>query len=137
MKKPPEKKSSSKKDEGIKVTGQMIGKVLDIGKELASTGNNLIGLAKEIQHTKVAAINANAKVMVAKEATATAGINAATEVTRIHSDNHKDKMGHELEMARLQMERENMTALNRQRERVLDKMLQETESNGTALAQLS
>ncbi|MBI3145237.1 MAG: hypothetical protein HYZ18_08260 [Pseudogulbenkiania sp.] len=128
MKKPGAKKTESKKEEGSKVTSQVLGKVLDIGKELASTGNNLIDWGKEKERTKQVVAEASGKVAEAKETTRQVELDANVRITDIHRNHHKDVMDHEHAMARLHGEREDARARNRERERLLDKLLDEPQN---------
>ena len=52
MKKTEPKNTTQKKEESSKVSAQMLGKILDIGKVLASTSNNLVDLGKAKERTR-------------------------------------------------------------------------------------
>jgi len=128
MKKPGAKKTEPKKEERSKITSQVLGKMFDIGKELASTGKNLIDLGKEKERTKQVVAEAQGKVAEAKETTRQVELDANVRITDIHRNHHKDVMDHEHAMARLQGEREDARARNRERERLLDKLLDEPQN---------
>jgi hypothetical protein len=125
MKKADPKKSPP--ETGKAPSSNNIGKVLDIVKEVASTGNNLIDWGKEVQRTKQEEVKAYAQVAVAREATESDALDAEVRITEIHQRHFKDKMEHEQVMTGLQTKRENAASLNRQRERVLDKLLEDAD----------
>lgn len=123
MKKPEPKKTPPKKEENSKISGQVLGKMMDIGKELASTGNNLIDWGKEKERTRQVVAGAHGKVAEAQEKTRQVEAEANARITGIHRDHHKDVMDHEHAMGKLQGEREDARARNRERERLLDNLL--------------
>lgn len=119
MKKPTPKSDSKKKDDASK----HLGKALDVAKAGMSTLTSVVDLGKEIQRTKQAQINAYAQIIQAREETSQAVINANVKITDILSDHSKAKMAHEAELERLEIQRTKDAALMRQRDRVLDKLL--------------
>jgi hypothetical protein len=138
MKKPPPKKdtksSDTKKSEGSKFNAQSMNKILDIGKELVSTGASLIDLHKEGEKTKQTQIKADADVAKAKEVTEQHRLRAVTNIAETLQKHASECNLHEREMLRLQTERDNSVSLNRQRERVLDKWLEDGEASKAQLA---
>lgn len=119
MKKPTPKSDSRKKDDASK----HLGKALDVAKAGMSTLTSVVDLGKEIQRTKQAQINAHAQITQAREETERTRLQADVDILAIHRDHHKDRMEHERELERLKGQRANDAALMRQRERVLDKLL--------------
>lgn len=119
MKKPTPKSDSKKKDDASK----HLGKALDVAKAGMSTLTSVVDLGKEIQRTKQAQINAQAQIIQAREKTSQAVINANVKITEILSDHSKARMDHEAKLKHLEIQRTNDAALMRQRERVLDKLL--------------
>jgi len=138
MKKPSPKKdtksSDTKKSEGSKINVQSTNKILDIGKELVSTGASLVDLHKEVEKTKQTQIKADADVAKAKEVTEQHCLRAVTKIAETLQKRASDCNLHEREMLRLQTERDNSLSLNRQRERVLDKWLEDGETSKAQLA---
>jgi hypothetical protein len=119
MKKPTPKSDSKKKDDASK----HLGKVLDVAKAGMSTLASALDLGKEIERTKQAQINAHVQIIQAQKETERTRSRADVEILAIHRDHHKDRMEHERELERLKSQRANDAALMRQRERVLDKLL--------------
>jgi len=119
MKKPTPKSDSKKKDDASK----HLGKVLDVAKASMSTLTSVADLGKEIQRTKQAQIRADEQIFLAREETARIAVRAKVEITAILSAHSQAEMDHEAELKRLQNQHANDAALMRQRERVLDKLL--------------
>jgi hypothetical protein len=137
MKKPSPKndtKNGSKKNEGSKFNVQSMNKVLDIGKQLVSTGTSLVDLHTEMERTKQTQIKADADVAKAKEVTEQHRQRSRTDLAATFQKYASDCNLHEREMLRLQTERDNSASLNRQRERVLDKLLEDGEASKAQLA---
>lgn len=125
MKKTEPKNTTQKKEESSKVSAQMLGKILDIGKVLASTSNNLVDLGKAKERTRQVVAEAHGKVAEAQEKTKQVEKDVNARITDIHRAHHQDVMVHELAMAKLQGEREDARARNSERERLLNKLLEE------------
>ena len=134
MKKPAPKNTPQKRDATSIISNQMLGKILDIGKELASTRNNLVDLDKEKERTRQVVAEAHGKVAKAQEKTKQVEKDVNARITDIHRAHHQDVMEHELAMAKLQGEREDARARNSERERLLNKLLEEP-SNEEQVAQ--
>lgn len=135
MKKPTPNSDPKKKGEASNPWSEKtVGKVMDVAKEGMSTIGNLTDWGKEVQHTKQAHIQAHAQIVGAKEVTEQTRLRAEVDITSIHRDHHKDKMEHERELQRLKNQRENDAALMHQRDRVLDKLLDDPRDNTPQLA---
>lgn len=104
-------------------TEKTLGKALDVGKQALSTASDLAGLGQEIQRTRQAQINADRDVALAREETTRARMKAYENMATIDRDRENHRMTHECEMLRLQQQHQNNVALNAQRDRVLDKLL--------------
>lgn len=132
MKKPGSRTTSTKKDDGTstgnKNNSQIVGKALDLGKEALKTGGTVAELFKERQRTEQVRITTQGQVEQAKEVTRRAESQAKVDMASIYSDHLKDIRQHEREMYALETARTESANLNHQRERVLDKMLNEPAS---------
>lgn len=125
MKKPTPKNTPPAKDGGGEIPGQVLGKILDVGKGALSTGDSIVGLFKEKERTKQVLAEAAGRVAEAKEITRQTVVNAGVQITDIHRAHHENVMKHEQAMAKLQGEREDARVRNRASERLLDKLLDE------------
>lgn len=138
MKKPSPKRdtqySDTKKNEGSKFNVHSMNKALDIGKQLVSTADSLVDLRKVVEKTKQTQIEADAEVAKAKEVTEQHRLNSVTKIAETLEKHASDCNLHEREMLRLQTERDNSASLNRQRERVLDKWLEDGQAGKAQLA---
>lgn len=135
MKKPTPKSSPQKKSKTDNVWSEKTaGKAMDFGKAGMSTIGDLADWGKEVQRTKQEYIKAQTQIAGAKEVTAQTRLRAEVDIMSIHRDHHKDKMEHERELQRLKNQRENDAALIHQRDRVLDKLLDNPEDNTPQLA---
>lgn len=135
MKKPtPKRDPKSKGETGGAWTNTTIGKALDVAKGGMSSIGSLADWGKEVQRTKQVEINAEAKKFEAREKTTQTLIDAEVKMTSIHRDHFKDQMDHLSDMERLKNQRESDAALARQRDRVLDKLL---DSPGDGTPQLA
>ncbi len=135
MKKPNPKNNSRNKGEASSPwTEATIGKTLDVAKASMSSIGSLVDLGKEVQRTKQVEINAAVHIKQAVEKTEQTRIQAVKDTVAIQRDHFKDRMEHEREMQRLKDQREKDAALIRQRDRVLDKLLDNSEGNMPQLA---
>lgn len=99
-----------------------------------SSIGSLADWGKEVQRTKQAEIKATVEITQAVEKTTQTRIKADTDIAAIHRNHFKDRMEHEREIQRLKNQRENDAALIRQRDRVLDKLLDNPGDNTPQLA---
>lgn len=135
MKKPAPKSDPKKKGEASNPwTEKTVGKVMDVAKEGMSTIGSLADWGKEVQRTRQAEINAAAQITQAIENTEQARIKAGVDIAGIRRDHSNNIMEHECEMQRLKNQRDNDAALIRQRDRVLDKLLDNPGDNTPQLA---
>ncbi|GKT17145.1 hypothetical protein AVHY2522_14220 [Acidovorax sp. SUPP2522] len=124
MKKPVPKHDPKKKGEASTPwNDKTVGKVLDVAKQGMSSIESLADLGKEVQRTKQIEIKATVQITQAVEKTEQTRINADRQIADIHRSHFKDRMEHEREMQRLNNQATNDAALIRQRDRVLDKLL--------------
>lgn len=135
MKKPTPKSDTKKKSENSNPwTDKTVGKALDVAKEGMSSIGSLADWGKEVQRTKQAEIKATVEITQAVEKTTQTRIKAVTDIAAIQGNHFKDRMEHELEIQRLKNQREKDAALIRQRDRVLDKLLDNPGDNTHQLA---
>lgn len=124
MKKPVPKNDPKKKGEASTPWNEKtVGKVLDVAKQGMSSIGSIADLGKEVQRTKQIEIKAAVQITQAVEKTEQTRINASRQIADIHRSHFKDRMEHEREMQRLNNQATNDAALIRQRDRVLDKLL--------------
>lgn len=124
MKKPVPKNDPKKKGEaGTLWTEKTVGKALDVAKQGMSSIASIADLGKEVQRTKQVEINATVQITQAVEKTAQTRINADRQIADIHRSHFNDRMEHQREMLRLENQAKNDAELIRQRDRVLDKLL--------------
>lgn len=127
MKKPTPAKGKSGDGEKLKI------KELEVAKELAKGGVEIVklggkfaDLGKQVQITKAAVSQSSAKIEEAREKTRQTAIDAYARIEETRRLRQQETDKHKVEMAELQLRYEQMTSLNRDRERVLDRVLEET-----------
>lgn len=136
MKKPTPVKQKSGDSEKLKmkeldVTKEAVkvrGEALKVGGEALKAVGKFADWGKQTQVTKAAVSASNAKIEDSREKTKQAALNANTKIEETNRLRQKDAQSHTQEMAKLQLQYEQMSSLNRDRERVLDKMLDEASS---------
>jgi len=116
--------SSEQKKSDSKITSQVIGKGLDLVKEVARVGGAIIELQQEKERTKQAQANAYKEVEKAKEGTKQTMAETCGKIATLQQADLDSQRAHEERMAELQMEDKALTSRLRQQERVLDKMLE-------------
>lgn len=134
MKKPTRPKATPV--EKNSVDSEKIGlKKLDVAKEVFKIGGEAVKVSskfadwgKQAQVTKGVVAASHAKVDEAREKTKQIALDAQTKIENTDRVRQQDAQTHVQKMAELQLQYEQMTSLNRDRERVLDKMLEERTS---------
>jgi hypothetical protein len=120
--------SSEQKKNDSKITSQVIGKGLDLVKEVARVGGAVIELQQEKERTKQAEVNAYKEVEKAREGTKQVMAETYGKVVALQRGELDSQRAHEEKMAELQMQDKALTSRLHQQERVLDKMLDTADS---------
>jgi hypothetical protein len=123
MKKPGPKSDHKEGDSSNRWSQTNVGKALDLANKGMSTVGHVTDWAKEKQRTEQTRLKSQVQLTEAVEKTAQARIDADAKIFGVYRDHFKNEMDHKLEMQRLADERVNSAALIRQRDKVLDKLL--------------
>ncbi|EPG9352135.1 hypothetical protein IPC29_06600 [Pseudomonas aeruginosa] len=110
--------------EAVKVRGE----ALKVAGEALKAVGKFSDWGKQAQITKAAVSASHAKIEEAREKTKQAELDAKAKIEETTRLRQKDAQSHTQEMAKLQLQYEQMISLNRDRERVLDKMLEDPEN---------
>lgn len=125
----PQKTASDEKAGGSeKIALKKLDQTIAIVKAGVTTAGKIADWGKQAEVSKASIEDSRARVLVAEEKTQQVAWDAAQKMREIDRLRLKDANEHTEAMARLQMEYEQMMTLDRERERVLDKMLEEPTS---------
>jgi len=121
-------KSSKNTDNASnKASAATIGKALDAAKVGASTISSIAGVFAEKQRTQQVKAQANAQIRQAEETTKQVAIQAYTDIANVDAHVYIHRLDHTETMQRMSDAHAVEMALHKQRERVLDKLLESTE----------
>ncbi|MEW9678493.1 hypothetical protein [Pseudomonas sp. TE50-2] len=126
--KPQKTNTAEKAGDSEKVTMKKLDQMADIAKAAISVTGKLADWGKQTSITKASIEASKARVRAAEEKTKQVTWNAVQKMSETDRLRQKDANEHDQAMARLQMEHEQMMTLDRERERVLDKILEEPAS---------
>jgi hypothetical protein len=131
MKKPEPKKTSPKTEstgDSEKFRAQKFGHIADLTKAALNTAGKAMDWSKQADVTKAAIAESNAKIEAAREATAQVALKTIDEMDKTDRLRTQDAQDHQRKMAALKIDHDLMQSLNRDRERVLDRILEDSVS---------
>lgn len=120
--------SSEQKKNDSKFTSQVIGKGLDLAKEVVRAGGAVLELQQEKERTKQAQVNANRDIEKAREGTKQVIAETCGKIAALQQADLDSERAHEEKMAELQMQDKALTSRLHQQERVLHKILETADS---------
>jgi hypothetical protein len=126
--KPQKTNTAEKTGDSEKVTMKKLDQVTGVAKAAFSATGKFADWGKQTSVTKASIEASKERIRVAEEKTEQVALGAAQKMYETDRLRQKDANEHEQAMARLQMAHEQMMTLDRERERVLDRILEEPTS---------